>query len=834
MDYEALAKQYGGAVAAPPPMDYDALARQYGGAIVANSGIPSARKGVEQIPGYEGVVPAAQTVAPQKGVGGMLGQTLGGLIETPIAIGANLISGIPSYLSGALGSETQQKIAQNINYQPRTEMARNALEAIARNPVVEKLPPFMNRLGVGQTAATAGRALSDAARSEAGLIKESVQAPLAARTARIAQERSLESYQNAPRIDAAKDALDLGIALNPAVTNPTIGNKLRAAVVGGESLDTKLAQHNLPKYTEAAKTDLGIPITTKLDAKSFEQSRARPEVSAPYEAVRKLRNLQPDADVMGQLENMKVTPLIGDTGQAAAANSLLDAVKEQITQGIDGKTLVDSIRARRRDAQNVYNAQSKGIAPPSPEQVARADINMGVANILEGMIESNIGTNPKLLTEFRAARTNMAKTYDYERATNFATGQLDPQVIAKMAAEGKLMTGTLAKIGNVAANFPEVSKGGVANAPVWRETLPRSGIAATIGAASAQAMGIPFYYGGVAGAAAGNVVGGAMARGMAKPEFQAAKAMPPDYRLPINQLAADVQPGTSNLAIFDPRNALVQPGQQPYAPNFTTQGQGRGPTQAVWDPVSQTFRGELAPEVTTVAPEAPRNALGYSPEVPVQGQPGAFDIMRARERELSMRRGQQAEVAQVAAEAAVPRKPATRETILDFDPITGRFKMGGEGIKGATPEIFMSDTGRDLNIASQKVALNRKFDLSATEKIAWEKTKVDLAEVAPEFKKLSDKTISEKMMDRKWTEDAITKAREKAAMFDDLSKRMANEQSKRDASIKRDQMLDLLATLEDQLRAPRATSAGGQGPKTREAIRNQLLGGENQNKLRGQ
>jgi len=318
---------------------------------------------------------------------------------------------------------------------------------------------------------------------------QAVEAPIQARNARIAQERSVQSYQNAPRIDAAKDALDLGVALNPSVSNPTTPNKLRTAIVGSDTLDTKLAQHNQSKFTAAAREDLGLPQTTTLNSVAFEKSRSRPEIVKPYETVRNLKSLVPDNDTMSQLESMRVQPLIGDTGQAATANALLDAVKEQLAQGVDGKTLVDSVRARRRDAQAIYNAQSKGIAPPAPEAIAKADMNMAVANALENMIEYNIGGDPKLLTAFRNARTALAKTYDYERATNLATGQLDPQVIAKMAAEGKPLTGTLAKIGNVAANYPEISKGGVLNEPVWRETLPRSGVAGTIGALAGSPMG---------------------------------------------------------------------------------------------------------------------------------------------------------------------------------------------------------------------------------------------------------------------------------------------------------------------------------------------------------
>ncbi len=87
------------------------------------------------------------------------------------------------------------------------------------------------------------------------------------------------------------------------------------------------------------------------------------------------------------------------------------------------------------------------------------------------------------------------------------------------------------------------------------------------------------------------------------------------------------------------------------------------------------------------------------------------------------------------------------------------------------------------------------------------------------------------MMDREWVAQAYAKARQKAAMFDEIAQRAANEQTKFDAGVKRDQMLDLLTTLEDNLRNPRPTSSGAQGPKTRAANRNKLAGNENKNAL---
>jgi len=769
-------------------------------------GLTAPKTGADLIPGQRVQAPAAQTTAPVKREGGMLGETLGGLIETPAAIAANLVSGPVTYLAGAGGPEFQRKVAGAIQYQPRTQMAQQALEAIGSAAEAAKLPPYMPGSNLGRSVAPAVRTAAKVAGEEAGLIRESVAAPLAARAEKVQQQRVRESQINAPRIDAAKDALELGIALDPAISNPTKGNVLKSRVVGTSNLDAKLAQQNLPKYTSAAKRDMGLSDTVKLDAKGFEQARNAPEISKPYETVRGMTSLAPDDTTYTQLDNLRVTPLIGDTGQAAAANSLLDAVKQQLSAGVDGRTLVDSIRQRRREAQAIYNQQSKGVNPPSPEALAKADMNMGVANVLEGMIENNITNNPTLLGDFRNARAAMAKTYDYERATNFATGNIDPQMIAKMAEEGKPMSGLLAKIGNVAANFPEVSRADVSQKTTWGEKVTRSSPGGTVGALAGSVFGLPgSIAGGVVGAVTGNVLTAAEARRMATPGYQAKHAMPKDYRPPVNNLRpAEIDYGPNQLVPFDFAQATLTPEQMPYQPNFVF---GRG-----------------TPEVRTGMPQTPPLLGAPSPEGTINAL-RAEDVRRAG---VSRALGQEAEQRAAAAEAAA-RRPATREVILDFDPVTGRYREASQGIKGATPETFQRLSS--LDTAAEKITANKAFDLTAAEKVAWDKASVDIKQLGEGFAKLDDKAIAQKMMDRKWVEGAIAKARQQEQAFADIAARAKDERMRQDALAKREQMMDLLDTLETQYAKPRPTSSGGQGPKTRAAIRNQLVGGEKKNNL---
>jgi hypothetical protein len=382
-----------------------------------------------------------------------------------------------------------------------------------------------------------------------------VQAPIQARQQRAQARRVQESELAAPRIDAAKDAAELKLALDPSISNPSATTRLKTAAVGSTSLQSNLSKINLPQVAKVAREDLGLPETTRLNAKAFETARERPEISGPYNAVRSIPHVIADDAVLADIDNLRIAPTIGDTGQAAAVNNFLDTVKQQLQAGTDGKTILDSIRQRRRDAQAIYNQQSAGVNAPSPVEIAKADVNMGVAQVLESAIENSV-TDPKLLTDFRTARTALARTYDYERATNLATGVVDPQALARLAAEGKPLSGKLQKLANVAANFPEVMQGGVVREPTWREKLTRSSAGGTVGALAGSPFGLPgAIVGGGAGAAAGNVLAGAAARRMASPAYQRANALPQDYRpIPLNFI--DTPMGTE---MFAPRRNALAP-----------------------------------------------------------------------------------------------------------------------------------------------------------------------------------------------------------------------------------------------------------------------------------
>ena len=819
MDYDALAKQYGGADAAPV-IDYDALAKQYGGADTAAS------TGQRQSPSALTQLGRSAASLADVTLGGVLPGAaqylaypfarVGRSPEEAQAITQNIVGAVDKPFGKTFG------VAETPEYQQ--EAGRQIMDFIGQNFqkgakwISEKtgLPTADVESYLATATLTAPKVVPPVAKAATEAIekvKTGVQLPFEPMLQKGRERRSAESYAKAPQLDAAAEAQRLKIALNPADIDPSVSTRFLSAAAGPRGPEA-LALANKPRVTEIAKTELGLGPTTSLTSEAY--STARANLAKPYDEVRKLPTMVADETALKNLNDLrKNDKLIGGEGVAKKVNKLVDDAVAKTQAGLTGAEVLENVRALRADAKKIYGNQNA-----TPKQVAVADANLAIANQLESMIESNI-TNPKLLDQFRDARQKMARTYVYEGATDFNTGMVDVSKLARITAKDNALTGDIASLGKIAGNFPDVFTTTAASKFYDLPRLTRSGLGGATGALIGSPFGVPgSIIGMAAGTALGEFGGGLAAKRMASPKYQAGLTLQ-DFRIPTNQLAATAAPIPQSQAVvpFDPRNALVQPNE---IVGYAKDGSPITAAQAFSRP--NFIMTRPGPDVRTGVQPTP-------PQLPAPNAQGTINTLRAedvRRAGVSRTLGQQAEAQQVAAEAAA-RKPAGGEVILDVDPITGRMREVSQGVKGATPETFRNLSS--LDEAAKKVTAGKLFDLTAAEKVAWEKATVDIKDLGPGYTKLDDKAIAQKMMDREWVAQAYAKAREKALMFDDIAKRAANEQTKFDARVKRNQMLDLLSTLEDNLRKPRPTSSGGQGPKTREAIRNKLAGGENKNAL---
>lgn len=764
MDYGALARQLGGSEA--PAVDYGALAKELGG-------VPAA----EQQPVYADIPYTSAPMVPttrERPLSELSArEMIMGAIETPVALAAT-IAGAPLSILTSRATPEVKAAVRPFQYEPKSELAQRALAAIGGAAEATKLPPYSPAAGLlpGVEASTGATGFARAARA-----------------GRIAEQRSAESYANAAKIEAAQEGNRLGFAQNPAFSNPTLSNQLKVQLAGNPQVNAAVAKQNENVANTVVRRDLKMDPRTQLTLKAYDDAAER--IAMPYREVEKIGVLTPDDAVITRIKGIRPPDVIGRDEATAAVQTLIDETLTEINKGITSKKALDSIKTLRSDAQDLYRSDRL-----TPVDRATADAKIGIANALEQLIDMNV-KDPTLLDRFRDARTTLAKLYTYKKATDFATNRVDPVVLAKMMGNGDVMEGDIAAMARFAAFNPEAVN--PPGATFFKKAVPvvtRSGAGATAGYIAAPFFGVNPAVGAAAGMGLGELTGRYMAKRIVSPEFQARSAVPPDFRIPMPPPPAAPPPApTPNLPVpYDWRQAVQTPDEY-YVPNFVF--------------------GRPTPDVRVQAPEnmllPPPSAASTMESI---AQRRAYDL------ELERFKAQQAEQ-QAAAQAAAARRPAGEGMPLELDPVTGRLRPASAGLKGATPETF-ADYGTNLNAAVAKIQAGARPTLTAEEKVAWDKRKVDLAELDPGLKKLSDAAIVEKAMDRDWAADAIRKAREKAAAFEQIAQRSRDRQAVMEAQANRERMLDLAEQLTEQLREARPVRKGSQGRKTMEFKRNQL------------
>ena len=678
-----------------------------------------------------------------------------------------------------------------------------------------------NMLGTLLMAAPIG--IKKGYQAAAPLVKQGIEAIPAVQAAR--EAKVAKSYERSVDIDATKLANQYKINLNPAEKNPTFGNRAGAALVGNEDLNNRLSVSNQNKWVEISQDALGLTRETPLNSPDvFNKARAQPKFSEPYNKIQAVTNIELPQDTFGKLDNAKSSKTFNDPGDAALVSNYIDNLKTELAQGGSGAKLLKSVQDLRQQAQTVFNSEKAG-GQLDQGAKARATAQMAAADVLDDIIYHNL-PDAASKKAFLPARAALADSYAIESATNFGTGLVDPNVFAKMINDGKYMTGAAGDMGRIAANNPNAARINAKYAPTTTQQFKRNTPLGLLGAAIGGVSGMGFE-GAIGGAAIGGgvneILRRAYANRMTSPEFQKGNVIPPDYRNRLNpqmftepqvNMLRPVEPGQSNIVPFDPRNALVDPEIRP---NFVF--------------------GQPDPYVQPAMPNGPAQLPAPSP----QSTLGSVASEEARRTRMA----RMAEAEGLAAESAAPRAPAGGGTLFDLDPVSGKLTPISQGIKGATPETFQNYMST-LGSAVDKVGAKQNFNLTAAEKVAFDKTKFYIAEVSPGFEKLGEKAIVSRMMDRKWIEDAVVKAREKSASFYELAVRArdaermgARADTARNAALAQQaeeasgQMKSTLDLLEDRLVKLRADASGKrQGPKTQGAIRNNLTANQNRNKLR--
>jgi hypothetical protein len=280
--------------------------------------------------------------------------------------------------------------------------------------------------------------------------------------------KSVQELQNAGRDKVLKEAQKQGyVALPSEVGAGKIPRALET--VSGKFKAEELASAKNQQVTNSlARRYLGVADDTPLNTETLDSLREN--AGAVYQQASTL-----------------------PAGQVSSATTRSLATGKKTTTPIfkSGADLVDEIKLARDDARSLWKTIAMGTDKPTQARNAAQAADARVRtleNQLENLAKQN--NQPQLLDELKRARTEIAKIYTVEKATNPVTGSVDARVIGKQLSKKAPITGELQLIGKFAQAFPKVTK------PVGEQPNPFSiydviGTSYGVGAANPLVAAVP-------------------------------------------------------------------------------------------------------------------------------------------------------------------------------------------------------------------------------------------------------------------------------------------------------------------------------------------------------
>jgi hypothetical protein len=226
---------------------------------------------------------------------------------------------------------------------------------------------------------------------------------------------------NAVRDKTFNDAQDAGYVVPPSAVNPSfLGNRLES-IAGKAAIGQEAAARNQAVTNALVRKELGLSENAAISEQTLEAFRNR--AAGPYKEVAAI-----DQEAAAALQKLKQT---------------------------------------RYDANNYHKFYDR---QGNPESLTTAKQLDAEAERLETYLEDiakNAG-KPDLVQDLRHARTQIAKSYDVERALNIATGDVSARMLGRSLDRGKPLTGGLSVAGKFAEAFPQYAREG--------ERIPTPGV----------------------------------------------------------------------------------------------------------------------------------------------------------------------------------------------------------------------------------------------------------------------------------------------------------------------------------------------------------------------
>lgn len=260
---------------------------------------------------------------------------------------------------------------------------------------------------------------------------------------------ALRKQQNAVRDQTIADARNAGYVLSPSETNPGVLNQTLEGIAGKLSTRQLASQRNQDVTNQLARETVGVPEGTALSSALMQQLR-RDAYQQGYAPVESAGVLRP-----GRLYRQALDDI--ESKYTGAANSFPAAVTDEV------KRMVNGLRVQKFDAGDAVK-MTQILRDNASKAYASGDAALGkaqraAATAIEDQIERGLSgqgqAGGELLDNFRAARTQMAKTHTIEDALHDSTGNVQASKLAAALRKGKPLSDGLKTAAMTADAFPK-------------------------------------------------------------------------------------------------------------------------------------------------------------------------------------------------------------------------------------------------------------------------------------------------------------------------------------------------------------------------------------------
>jgi hypothetical protein len=243
----------------------------------------------------------------------------------------------------------------------------------------------------------------------------------------------------------AQRAIAEGATLPPTQVNPSFLNRMLEGFSGKQQTGQVASIKNQEVINTQARKALGLSPDTAITPDVLRQYR---DVKGQaYDALRANPAYYTDKAFINSVDGrVKSLQKIATTTDVTKELNVLNGLKQL---RFDGDGLVEQMKRLKFDGE----ANSISIDPANR---SLGQAQKFAARQLEDLAERNLQNfnQPDVMTNFKQARQDIAKSYTIEKSLNAATGDVSGAKLGQRAAQGKIVPAELQNLSNAAAAFP--------------------------------------------------------------------------------------------------------------------------------------------------------------------------------------------------------------------------------------------------------------------------------------------------------------------------------------------------------------------------------------------